>query len=70
MNKIADFLGKWGFVIVLSILILVGVFTLGCTIYTAVVNPFVGITGFIGAIFSLGTLSHILCKEIKINIKK
>jgi hypothetical protein len=70
MNKIAEFFSKWGYVVVLSILILAGLFTLGCTIYTAVVNPFVGITGLIGSIFSLGAFSYALYKKIKINIKK
>ena len=54
----------------LSILILVGLFTLGCTIYTAVVNPFIGIVGLVGSISSLAVLAHTLCKEIKNNIKQ
>lgn len=70
MNKLSEFLGKWGYTIFLCIFILTNLFTLGCTIYTSIVNPFVGITGLVGSIFSLGALSHILCKEIKTNIKK
>lgn len=70
MSEIFNFISKWGYVMFLSILILVGLFTLGCTIYTAVVNPFIGIVGLVGAISSLAVLAHTLCKEIKNNIKQ
>lgn len=70
MNKISSFISSWGYIIFLAILILVGLFTLGCTIYTATASPFVGIVGIVGAIAMLAVLAHIMCKEIKNNIKK
>lgn len=70
MNKISSFISSWGYIIFLAILILVGLFTLGCTIYTSTASPFVGVVGIVGAIAMLTVLAHNMCKEIKNNIKK
>lgn len=65
MNKIVDFFKKWRSVVALSLVGIIGLFTLGCTIYTSIINPFVGITGIIGAVSTLGVVGLYMYKEIK-----
>ena len=65
MNKVVDFFKKWGSTVILSIVGTIGLFTLGCTIYTSIINPFVGITGTIGAVSTLGVVGLYMYKEIK-----
>ena len=56
MNKIMYFFDKWGFVMALGILCLAMLFALGCCIYTAIINPFVGIVGSIGTVVTITAL--------------
>lgn len=65
MAKVIEFFKKWGRVVVLGIIGLIGLFTLGCTIYTSIINPFVGITGSVGAVSTLGVVGLYMYKEIK-----
>lgn len=65
MSKVAEFFKKWGYCIFLCIVAVAVVFAVGCTIYTAVINPLVGIVGLIGALASLGVLAWLIYKEIK-----
>ena len=65
MNKIAEFLSKWAFTIVLSLIAVSLVFALGCTIYTAIENPFVGIVGTIGVAIALACVVGWIIVEIK-----
>ena len=48
MGKIAEYLGKWGFVIFLSLLGISLLFALGCSIYTAIFYPTLGVIGSLG----------------------
>lgn len=64
MNKIAEFISKWGFVIILGIVGIALLFALGCSIYTAITNPFVGIVGMVGTIMSLGGIAFWMYLEI------
>ena len=50
MKKIADFFSKWAFALFLCVLCVIELFTLGCSIYTAVTNPFIGCIGVVGAL--------------------
>lgn len=64
MNKITEFLSKWAFAIFLCVIAILLLFAAGCCIYTAVINPFVGIVGTIGVIFALGIVASWLWVEI------
>ena len=65
MNKIAEFFSKWAFAIVLCLIAVALLFALGCTIYTAIENPFVGIVGTIGVAVVLACVVGLICSEIK-----
>ena len=65
MNKIAEFFSKWAFAIVLCLIAVALLFALGCTIYTAIENPFVGIAGTIGVVVVLACVVGLICSEIK-----
>ena len=45
MGTITAFLSKWAFAIVLCIVAVTLLFAVGCCVYTAITNPFVGIVG-------------------------
>ena len=64
MNRFAEFFDKWGLTIFLCLIGITVLFSLGCSIYTAVTNPFVGITGIVGNIASLGMLALWVYLEI------
>ena len=65
MNKIAEFLSKWAFAIVLC-LIAVALLCAGvCTIHTAIERPLVGIAGTIGVAIALAWVSGWIIVEIK-----
>lgn len=64
MNKIAEFLSKWAFAIVLGVIAIALLFALGCTIYTATVNAFVGIVGTIGVAIALACVVGWIIVEI------
>lgn len=65
MNKVAEFLKDWALVIFLCALALMVLFTVGCTIYTAIINPFAGIVGLVGAMASLAIIGWLIYKEIE-----
>ena len=65
MNKVGDFFKKWGFVVILAIIAVTLLFSLGCCIYTAVINPFVGIVGIVGVVLTLVFIAGRICEEIK-----
>ena len=64
MKKIWDFISKWGVIIALGIVGVALLFALGCCIYTAIANPFVGIVGAIGITVVLGVIVYITWEEI------
>lgn len=68
MKKIAEFISKWGLTIFLGLVAIALLFTLGCTIYTSIINPFVGIVGMVGTIMSLGGIA--LWMYLEINAQK
>lgn len=65
MKKIAEFLSKWAFAIFLLLLAVALLFALACSIYTAVVNPFVGAVGCLGVVVALATVVWGIVDEIK-----
>lgn len=65
MKKIAEFLSKWAFAIFLLLLAVALLFALACSIYTAVVNPFVGSVGCLGVVVALATVVWGIVDEIK-----
>lgn len=65
MKKIAEFFSKWAFAIVLCLIAVALLFALGCCVYTAITNPFVGIVGGIGALLSLVAVVGRFCAEIR-----
>lgn len=64
MDKITEFISKWGFVVILAVVAMVLLTTLGCCIYTAVKAPFVGVVGIVGAVLSLAVVAWLLFEEI------
>lgn len=65
MGKVIAFFSKWAFVIVLGVVAIALLFALGCTIYTAITNPFVGIVGTIGVAIALACVVSWIIVEIK-----
>ena len=65
MSKIAEFLSKWAFAIVLCLLAVTLLCGLGCCVYTAITNPLVGIIGGIGVAIALACVSGWIIIEIK-----
>ena len=65
MNKIAEFLTKWAFALVLLVFAILLLFALVCTIYTAITNAIVGIFGTIGVCIALVCVVGLICVEIK-----
>lgn len=65
MNKIAEFFSKWAFAIVLCLVAVTLLFALGCCVYTAIVNPIVGIVGAIGAFIAVAAVVGLIMQEIK-----
>lgn len=65
MGKVAEFFSKWAFVIFLCVIAVMLLFAVGCCIYTAVINPFVGSVGTLGALFALATAGWWIWAEIK-----
>lgn len=65
MNKIAEFLAKWAFALVLLVIAILLLFALGCTIHTAITNAVVGVFGTIGVCIALARVVGLICIEIK-----
>ena len=65
MEKIKAFIEKWGYVVFLSIVGTALLFNVGCSIYTSITNPFVGIVALVGAIMALGATAYSIYKEIR-----
>lgn len=65
MKKIADFFSKWAFTMFISLVGVAILFAIGCCIYTAIVNSFVGIIGLLGSIASLGVIVWLIYKKMK-----
>lgn len=64
MKKIAEFINKWGFVIILGIIGIALLFALGCSIYTAITNLAVGLIGIIANALCLLTIAGWIGVEI------
>ena len=65
MGKVWAFISKWAFAIVLCLVAVTLLFALGCCVYTAIVNPIVGIVGVIGAFLAVATVVGLIMQEIK-----
>ena len=65
MGKIAGFLMKWAFAIVLCLAAITLVDALGCCIHTAIARPFFGITGAAGVCIALAVVISFIVVEIK-----
>lgn len=65
MGKITAFFSKWAFAIVLCLVAVTLLFALGCCVYTAIVNPIVGIVGAIGAFIAVAAVVGLIMQEIK-----
>lgn len=65
MNKIADFLSKWAFAIVLCIVAVALCFAVGCGVFTAMTNLTVGLIGIVINVAILVFVVGWLCIEIK-----
>lgn len=65
MNKIVDFFSKWAFLIVVCVIAVALLFALGCCIYTAITNPFVGSIGVLGVLVALAVAIGWIFVEIK-----
>lgn len=65
MNKIAELISKWGFVIVLGIIGIALLFALGCSIYTAITNLAVGLIGIIANALCLLVVAGWMSIEIE-----
>lgn len=63
MEKISKWFNKWGLVIALTVLGVMLLSALGACIYTAIINPFVGIVGCGGVIVALGVLVYLIWEE-------
>lgn len=65
MERIKAFIEKWGYVVFLALVGVALMFDVGCGIYTAITNPWVGIVALVGAIMALGTIVWTIYKEVK-----
>jgi hypothetical protein len=65
MGKVIAFFSKWASAIVLGVVAIALLFALGCTIYTAIKNPFVGIVGTIGVAIALACVIGWISTEIR-----
>lgn len=65
MGKVIAFFSKWGYTVFLSVFAIVMLFALGCTIYTSIANPFVGIVGTIGVAIALACVIGWISTEIR-----
>lgn len=67
MGKIKEWFSNWYGVITLSVISIVLLFSLGCCIYTAIVNPVVGLTGLLGVVLALAFCVLMIWREIEEN---
>lgn len=65
MERIKAFIEKWGYVVFLALVGVALMFAVGCSIYTAVTNPWVAIIALVGAIMALATIVWTIYKEVK-----
>jgi hypothetical protein len=65
MKKILNWFGKWGFVIILYLIGVALLFALGCCIYTAIINPFVGGVGIVGVATAITAVVALIWGEIE-----
>ena len=65
MDKIANFFSKWGFVVILYLIGVALLFALGCCIYTAIINPFVGGVGIVGVATAIAAVVALIWGEIE-----
>ena len=68
MGKIKEWFSKWYGVIVLCAVVVTLLFALGSCIYTAIVNPFVGIVGLCGVALALAFCVFRIWREVENNI--
>lgn len=67
MGKIKEWFSKWYGVIVSCVVAVTLLFALGSCIYTAIVNPFVGIVGLCGVVLAIAICGFIIWREIEEN---
>ena len=65
MGKVAEFFSKWAFAMVLCLVAVALLFSLGCCVYTAITNPFVGSIGCVGALIALAVVAGWIVVEVK-----
>lgn len=70
MEALKKFFEIWGGFITISIIVVLLLFSLGCCIYTAVINTIVGWLGISGAVCAIGGAVIIAYSEAKSAISR
>lgn len=65
MNKILNWLGKWGMALILGIICVALLVALGGCVYTAIINLFVGIVGIVGVGIAIVFDVWAICQEVQ-----
>lgn len=68
MEKIKEWINTWFGVVALSVVSVALLFALGCCIYTAIVNPIVGVVGSVGVALALAFCVFMIWCEVEDNI--
>lgn len=68
MEKIKEWINAWLGVVVVGVVSVALLFALGCRIYTAIVNPIVGVVGAVGVALALAFCVFMIWREVKDNI--
>lgn len=65
MGTIKNWFGKWGMALILGIVGVALLFALGGCVYTAIINPFVGIVGIVGVGIAIAFNVWAICQEVQ-----
>ena len=68
MGKIKEWINTWFGVIAVGVVAVALLFALGCCIYTAIVNPIVGLIGVVGVALALAFCVLLIWREVEDNI--
>jgi uncharacterized Tic20 family protein len=68
MEKIKEWINTWLGVVVVGVVSVALLFALGCCIYTAIVNPIVGVVGVVGVALALAFCVFMIWREVEDNI--
>lgn len=68
MGKIKEWINTWFGVIAVGVVAVALLFALGCCIYTAIVNPIVGLIGVVGVALALAFCVFMIWREVEDNI--